>query len=157
MTISPVLLVPVEFVNSGPRLGPVRLLGVPGSNVLCQAGNQRTGWKKRQPEIEQGMDIRFNERLGLHYSQELSRQHCLTVMADTGSLTRQIKRKTRISRSNHRPGVNKDLCANLFRDCFSIERDRPASRRRLTMLETQKGGVLCRVTEPSPPQDCSVL
>ena len=155
MTISPVLLVPVDFVNSGSGLGPVRLPGVPGLNILRQASDQRTGRKKRQPEIEQDVDIRFNERLGLHHGKELSRQHRFTVMADAGRLPCQIEREMRIARGNHRPGVNKDLRANLFGHRFSIQLDRTTSRRQHSLLETKKGGVFRRVAEASTRSFCS--
>ncbi len=78
-------------------------------------------------------------------------------MAHAGGFTRQFERQPRISRGNHRPGVYKDLSADLFGNSFSVQRDRAASRCGYPLLKTQKRSVLGRVAEPTPPQNRSIL
>ncbi len=78
-------------------------------------------------------------------------------MADTSGPAGQVGGQFGVTRGDHRPAVDKNLGTNLFGHHFTIQSNRAAPRGLNAILQVQIGGVFSGVTQPPPPQDCTLF
>ncbi len=124
-----ILVVAIVVDHKLPCLVPVRLAGTQVAQVPDHAMNARRRRRKRQPYIQQPLDVTFDKRLRFHGCQHLRAVDCLAVMAYRCRFARQLGRQLRVPRGEHGPAVDKDLRPDLLGHDTPIHLDRPALRR----------------------------
>src|ERR1700722_871625 len=113
VAVAGMLIVPVAVFDRFPRLSPILEAFSPAPNVGDQSRDGAVWRDLRKADFDQAFDVTAYECLGLHCRPEFCRVHCCAIMTHTRCLLREVSGKRRISRSDNRPAVNEDLCADL--------------------------------------------